>query len=597
MLRRYLLPLLVIMAVAVGAFFFYRPSAPSSAQKPAEKGQTVPGPARSYVIDASLQPKTRLLSGSCKVGLINEQSHDLNELFFHLYPNAFRSADRTPAPAEAYPMGFGPGGMDVLEVKVNSEVVPGQVTDTLLRVPLKNRLKPGGQVVVEVRFQVNIPLAEYRFGQFDGVTMLSSWYPVLAVADESGWKNDQYYRLGDPFYSQVADYQVNLVLPTEQVVASTGKQVREEILKDGLKLLVIKAERVRDFALVASSDFYLETLKDGELTLKGYSRKGHEGNGRTALHAASQALRFYGEAFSYAYPYGQFSLVEVPMDGLSGMEYPMLAMINTREYGKSDLRQWWPLISHEVAHQWWYGLVGTDQCKEPWIDEGLAVWSSELFLRAQYRGAGVPRSTVSPPGRILRPLSEFTDHSEYYTLAYYGGSMFWESLEGRIGNEGLLKVWKALAAKYQYREVSTAEILDLIEREAGGEAAASSREFLGLRPEKPAPAESGDQNPVNNIVSGDLPDLVVKSAEVNRRGERNYLIIQVQNQGSQPAGPFTVVLEEPDGDGWKQSLAGLPPGRSYTFNCPSSGRGTVVVDSGNQVQEQDEDNNRRQYGN
>jgi hypothetical protein len=586
---------LIIVVVALGAFVFYRPSAPVSSKQPAGTGPAVKTSARSYTIEASLQPRERLLTGVCRVSLTNEQDQDLSELFFHLYPNAFRSADRTPAPANAYPKGFGPGGMDVLEVEVNGEVTPGETTDTLLRVPLKNPLKPGGQLVVDMKFQVSIPPAEYRFGQYDGVTMLANWYPVLAVVDKSGWRNDPYYPLGDPFYSQAADYQVSLVLPTEQVVASTGSQGREEILRDGLKRVSMKADKVRDFAIVASDRFHLETLRDGEVTLKSYSLNGHDQNGRTALHAASQALRFYGEAFACPYPYGQFSLVEVPMDGLSGMEYPQLTMINVQEYAKSDLRRWQPLMSHEVAHQWWYGLVGTDQCGEPWIDEGLATWSSEVFLRQQYGAAGSPRQGT-PPGRILRPLSDFTDRSEYYTLVYYGGSMFWESLENKIGYDGLLKVWRGLAAQRQYREVSTDDLLVLIEKEAGTDAAASCREFLGLKPENQAAPGSGEKNLVNNIVSGDLPDLTVKSAGVNRRGERNYVIIQVANQGSKPAGGFAVVLEEPDGPGWKQRLAGLPPGGSYTFNCPSDGRGTVVVDSQNEVQEQNEDNNRFPYG-
>lgn len=595
MLRRSLIFLLLLLGLAGGGFFFYRQPAESQISQPA----AIPpgsGPVRSYQIDVLLDPAARRLTGVCRLTLQNDLPHSLGELFFHLYPNAFRSRDTTPAPPAAYPAGFVPGGMEVGEVKVEGLPVPAEIQGTVLRVSLPRALPAGGWAEVEIPFELTIPVVAYRFGQWDGVTVLGNWYPILAVYDEGGWHLDSYLPLGDPFYSQVADYQVVLTIPTEQVVAASGLLESEEILGGGWKRISLKAAKVRDLALVTSARFHLETLRDGDITLHAYSLPGHAEKSRLALYAASRALQFYQHTFACPYPYRQFSLVEVPMQGMSGMEYPLMAMISSRVFAFTSLSQWQPLVAHEVAHQWWYGLVGSDQWREPWIDEGMAVWSTELLLRELNQTGQRRKGALPSPENVLYTLEEFSDVDEYYALVYFGGSRFWEALEERIGGERVRELWSALAAEYQYREISTTKLLELIDRTVGKEAGDFARGQLGI-PTETSRAGDPSSNVVNNIVSGDAdrvsgqPDLIVQGASVDRRGEKYYLIIQVKNQGAQAAGEFAIAVKEPDGPGWVQKLAGLPPGKTYTFSCSTIGRGTVVVDCLDQVAESNEDNN------
>ena len=599
MRRHSLIFLLLLMGLALGGFFFYRQPAEIRISQPA----AVPpgsGSVRSYQIDVVLDPAARRLAGVCRLTLQNDLQHSLGELFFHLYPNAFRSRDTTPAPPAAYPAGFVPGGMEVGEIKVEYQPAPAEVQGTVLRVSLPRALPAGGRVEVEIPFELTIPAVAYRFGQWDGVTALGNWYPVLAVYDESGWHLDPYLHLGDPFYSQAADYQVVLTIPTEQVVAASGLPESEEILGGGWKRILLKVAKVRDLALVTSARFHLETLQDGDITLRAYSLSGHEDSSRLALSAASRALQFYRRTFACPYPYRQFSLVEVPMQGLNGMEYPLMAMISSREFAFTSLSQWQPLIAHEVAHQWWYGLVGSDQWREPWIDEGMAVWSTELLLR-ELNQTGPRRKRAPPsPGSVLYTLEEFSDASEYYTLAYLGGSLFWEALEGHIGRDRVCQLWSALAAEYQFREISTYKLLELIDRVAGKAVGDFARGQLGILSTSPR-AGASDSNAVNNIISGEVgagsrqPDLTVENASVYRRGEKNCLIVRVMNRGTQAAGEFAIAFREPDSPGWVQKLAGLPPGRTYTFSCSTTGWGTAVVDCYDQVAESNENNNFYSY--
>jgi len=473
------------------------------------------------------------------------------------------------------------------------------VEGTVLSLRLPRPLPAGETVSLEMKFQVDIPQVAYRFGQAEGVTALGNWYPVAAVCDQNGWHLDPYVKIGDPFYSQVADYKVSVVLPTEQVIAATGWAEKETLLGQGKKRVELAARQVRDFALVCSDAFCLETRRINGFALRSYCLPQHVSSARQAMEAAAGALLFFSRTYHY-YPYPQFSLVEVPMDGLSGMEYPLLVMLNSRLYTeKSAAGQWAPLVAHEVAHQWWYGLVGSDQFAEPWLDEGMAVWAAEVYLREQapdrLAQKSQRRSGNEGPGKVWQPLSAFSDAAEYYALAYYGGSLFWEKLEERLGAEKVKQIWRRLAAQYAYRELSTAALLQVISEAAGENLQEFCLALLGAGPEKPAGPAAGASPQPKGEEKQEGPDLAVAESFTVVRGESKYAVIRVENRGTEAAGSFTVTVEEDSGRKWEQRLAGLPAGKSYTFSGMVSGAGTVYVDSRDEIKESSEANNRSRF--
>lgn len=558
---------------------------------PASPAATAEAPRR-YQMEVFLDPAARRAEGNWQLSLRNETTQSLTELYFHLYPNAFRAPDATPAPAAAYRGGFNTGGIEVREIKVEGRPAAGEVKGTILRLPLERPLQPGKTVILEMQFQVDIPGLAYRFGQDEGVTVLGNWYPLLAVYDQQGWHLDPYLKIGDPFYSQMADYKVSVVLPTEQVVAATGWVEKETLLGQGKKRVELVARQVRDFALVCSDAFQLETKRINGITLRSYSWPQHAASARQAMEAAASALLFFSRTYHY-YPYPQFSLVEVPMNGLSGMEYPLLVMLNSRLYAEKNTReQWESLVAHEVAHQWWYNLVGSDQFAEPWLDEGMAVWAAEVYLREQGQGGrrqkGQSRSANGSPGKVLQPLAAFSDAAEYYALAYYGGSLFWEKLEERLGAEKVKQIWRRIASQYCYRELSTAALLQLINEAAGENLQEFCLAQLGVQGIGLAAAPKAGEEKKG-------PDLAIAQAVTVVRGESMYVVIQVENRGTEAAGSFSVEVEEDRGKKWEQRLAGLPPGKSYTFSGAVSGPGTIRVDCHSEVEESDEENNRSRF--
>lgn len=554
--------LLTILGLAAGIFLFWftRYSAPVGGSELTVAEQTdleqaITQPAsrevfRFYRIMVELDPDQRQLKGVCRLNLRNDQALPYQELYFHLYPNAFQDSKLTPAPPAAYRSGFSPGGMDLTEVRVEGMSVTKEVNGTLLKIWLPRPLLTGQSTTVEISFSVTIPQAAYRFGHFNGVTMLSNWYPILAVRDGAGWHLDPYSRLGDPFYSQVSDYEVSILLPADQVVAATGRVEAETAVSPAKKRIRLRAQQVRDFALVTSADFQVIFEPVNGVTVYSYYLPGHESGGELALQAAKQTLQYYNRTLC-PYPYPQFSVIEVPMEGFDGMEYPMLAYLNSRYYtSKFSVRDWEPLVAHEVAHQWWYGLVGSDQYREAWLDEGLAVWLAERYLRDQYEQEGYQRNSsrlkkAASLGPILRPLEEYTDREEYYALAYYGGSLFWEELEGELGPAKIQEIWHYLLWHYQYQEINTRLVLEAVNQVTADDYRDYFLARLGSLPGELTIGQAGDLESMGLPGVGRAASLDTPSAAATS-GRQTPLLDPGKEQGlkTDEAGPTAASLPD-----------------------------------------------------
>jgi aminopeptidase N len=144
------------------------------------------------------------------------------------------------------------------------------------------------------------------------------------------------------------------------------------------------------------------------------------------------------------------------MEGFMGMEYDGLIFLSDRamaaSYGAQQRSQ---LVAHEIAHQWWYALVGNDQAAEPWLDEGLASWSADLYLRSQGQvGASVGKSSQ----QLAWPLTAFSSREQYMAAVYSGGEWFWYQVEKKAGQSQLLKGLNDYLKAYSGQVASTGDM-------------------------------------------------------------------------------------------------------------------------------------------
>lgn len=438
-----------------------------------------------YTIDVRLNPEEKTLTAEQQITYPNNENVELNELFFHVYPNAFKRKETAPFLFDdfnrAYNEGFQPGYIAVASVELSDEENRAALDfslqgegETILKVALPKALKPNNSITLNMKYKIVIPPAGERFGYGDGNFNLGNWYPVAAVYDNTGWNLDKYYAVGDPFYSDASDYTVSITAPKEYTVAASGSLTEERVEGDN-KVWKFEAKNMRDFAFVANNRFKIaEDTADG-IKIRSYYYEGQEKKGKAALEYAQKAIEVFNGKFG-KYPYPEYSVVETEFP--SGMEYPGLVYINQDYYEEGSNEESLIFTTvHETAHQWWYGVVGNDQIDEAWLDEGFATYSEVVFVESEYgktsgekymeyieSNAEEAVSSRVFDGVILKPLSEYKNWQDYGPAVYNGGASLLNALRKQVGDEVFFNILKTYYRDYGFKNATTEDFLNVCEK-------------------------------------------------------------------------------------------------------------------------------------
>ncbi|HZJ82957.1 MAG TPA: M1 family metallopeptidase, partial [Clostridia bacterium] len=312
-----------------------------------------------------------------------------------------------------------------------------------------------------------------RFGYYDNTFNMGNWYPILCVYDEKGWNLEPYHSTGDPFYSNVSNYKVSIRAPKEYIIASTGEVMN--IGQEGqVNTWELQAQAVRDFAWVASDKFKIASAEVGDTMVYSYYY-GDENEGEKALDFGVAALETFNKLFG-RYPYKNLSIVQTDFF-IGGMEYPRLVMIDGSLYGPGQ-GDWLEAVTvHEVAHQWWYGIVGNDQVHEAWLDEALTEYSTilyygqfydkekeeskykELITMGRYGLFKIYYSHEDIDETIHKPLYEFEDWLVYDSLVYGKGSMMIHDMRQRMGDELFFETFRKYFEDNQFKNAGFKDLL------------------------------------------------------------------------------------------------------------------------------------------
>lgn len=450
--------------------------------------------ATKYTIKAVYDAENRLLDADMTVHYVND-GDALDSVYFHLYPASYREGARFAPITEddvgaAYPNGISYGGITIENATVGGENVPWEIGGEDENMLIVNTAVDGGKSAdIGISFTVNVPEVRHRLGYADGVLNLGNWYPIAAVYENGAFRCDPYYSNGDPFYSETADYDVELTLPSGWEAAGSGSVTTT--LSGDVSVFEFTAENVRDFAICASAGFTcVEGEQDG-VKIRFYGNPLQAENG---LEIAKDAVRTFSELFGQ-YPYATYSVAVTPFTE-GGMEYPALAYISSDMTGSLFAET----IVHETAHQWWYAAVGNDQINNAWMDEGLAEYSTTLFyehnpsygVTAEDRIADAMQSFVlfsevyggsEGFGRMDRALGEYSTATEYAFHAYVKGELMFDSVRHVIGDDAFLKALRAYYKEYSgktatpdaliaaFEEASGLQLADFMESWISGEAA------------------------------------------------------------------------------------------------------------------------------
>lgn len=435
-----------------------------------------------YEIEVDFDPSTKSYSAYQKLTYVNNTGTVLEEVYFHLYPNAYKRLETAPIlfNEDVLSKGYVPGYIEIEEIKVEGKEVDFFIQghgETILKVALLKPLAADEKVEIELKYEGKLPLNIDRFGYRENIFNFGNWYPIACVYDDTGWNLDPYYSIGDPFYSDIANYHIKIKVPREIIVASSGNIVKEEKNKDE-KIYYIEGKLIRDFAWVASEDFLVMESYAGDTLVKLYALREDEAAAKIAMDAGVNSLELFNTLFG-KYPYGVYSIVMT--DFPTGMEYPTIVFIN-QEYYSENLKEYLEqVIVHETAHQWWYSIVGNDQIDEPWLDEALASYSEVIYMHHIY-GEGAAKDyykyyfqlpyeymvdKVETDGLILKSLGDFKGWDEYGLLVYTKGTMFINSIKEDFGMDTLYNILKEYYNRYRFYFATTENFIGICEEVTG----------------------------------------------------------------------------------------------------------------------------------
>jgi hypothetical protein len=342
------------------------------------------------------------------------------------------------------------GRLRVTAATVDDRRVKVRIDDQTLFVPLGGVLEPGVTTTVQVSYRATLRTgltgSDWMFTRADGTYALYRWIPWVSRAVPFDRPNQ-----GDPFVTVSSpEVSIELLTDTPLVLAAPAPEVAEFAAGSGTAWAFTLRD-VRDVALVLAPDFELHTDKVGNVTVRSYERSGTFGDSRL-IGVTTEALRAEQRLLGVDYPWPL--LVAVETQGGEAMESPGQIWIprTLDSFNRTYL------VHHEVAHQWFYGLLGNDQRAEPFLDEATADQLARTVL-GSFRATRCSRAPLD--GSIARYKGRC-----YYEVVYVQGGRLLDDVRARIGTN---RYWKALAAfveDHRFEIAKTRQLLDALEAAA-----------------------------------------------------------------------------------------------------------------------------------
>jgi hypothetical protein len=435
-----------------------------------------------YTVVAELEPVSATaearIAGKVQVAYRNHTGEPLSELYFRLYPNAAEYAS---------------GDMSLNRFRAGGASVEGELSldDTLLTVPLPEPLADGKSVRVSMTFETVIPtdpVQSYGMFQFESRSntyALAHWLPLLSGWDAVyGWNTGPISQNGDPVYTEAAVFDVTLTAPSEFTFVTSGSLLSEEV--DGASREAVYASGPsRDFVMAASPDFEVIETTVGETTVRSFALPGYEAAAEQVLDNAATSLATYNDLIG-VYPYEELDLVEVDIGGgAGGVEFPGLIFIGTDFYALNSLSGESPgflefVVVHEVAHQWFYNVIGNNQYQHAFLDESMANYLSIVHFTVEY-GAETADYVANLQLRlgyfnrlfqegdqaVDQPTDDFDSMQSYGVFVYGKGAIAFIELRRELGAEAFFGGLQSYYRDFAFKVAQPEDLKNAFEESSG----------------------------------------------------------------------------------------------------------------------------------
>ena len=441
-----------------------------------------------YDMDLKLDTDKNTVSGHVDFNFFNDSEDDWDKLCLRDYSSLFKN------PKDAgYDAGIETHGK-LTEITNIKDSRDGSTLEyerekkdvSVVWMPLNTKLAPGEKMTLSYDFVAKIPTVADRYGASDGVFNVTNFYPILAEYTTDGWSHIGYYAVGECFYSEISNYDVKLTVPSDMVVLSTGVETGE-IYSGSIKTISIFAECVRDFVFSGSEKFKLieGDYKDTHVRTAYIEEEKPEYDkleAEIANKAAIDSLAAFGSAFG-EYPYKDLEVILAPISA-GGMEYPNLVIIskayvdsNESEQSRKNIYQMSAddVVSHEVGHQWFMGIVGSNSGLQPWLDESFASFTEYVYEVAVYPNKDHSQPITIWDGetedytKINRSYFDYQSDFSYIAAVYWDGKDVLIKMYELLGEEKLYGIIREYVHDFAFKNADQKDFFRILYKYAGTE--------------------------------------------------------------------------------------------------------------------------------
>lgn len=461
------------------------------------------GPVVTYLIEAQLFPKLRKITATQTLSWRNTGQESVDHLRFHLYYNGFRNLDTTFMKEARYGLLSPPRmrGLDFGEIKIKDlrRINGGTLNQqwqyispddnnpedrTVMQVVLQKPVEPGQTIRLKFLFELTIPQIFARTGVEDDYFFIAQWFPKIGVLLPNGQWHCHQFHFNSEFFADYGDYRVMLTVPDRFIVGATGTPVKKEQNADKTITYWFREQRIHDFAWTAFPGFGKITEN---IQLKGRTEPleielllspGHHHLKDRYLSATKFALHFLARHI-YPYPYKKLTVVDPPLAGImsGGMEYPTLITGAYLDFLPEGSRLLESTVIHELTHQYWYGMVGSDETEEAWLDEGAASFFETEIADAYFKDSPsllgswflnvdnweyrrLRYQMILPVDPVLQPSWEFMSRGQYTGNVYSKAALLLRSLANLVGREQMYGFFKYYSQQFKFKHPRSADFID-----------------------------------------------------------------------------------------------------------------------------------------
>jgi len=461
-----------------------------------------------YDMDAKYNAKAHSLDASETLTYHNLTGQPLDTFPFHLYLNAFqpistwvREGKREATRGQDFEK-WDPKSFGAEEIKSFEVVGQGDFTNqlqfvhpdddnnddrTVMQVHLPKPIPPDGYVQFKIKFHDQFPETLERTGWNRDFVLGGQWFPKVGVWWHGAWNCHQFHAYTE-FFADFGVYDVKLTVPQYEVVGASGIEVGSVNNPDGTKTVAYHGDDIHDFAWTASPHYliYNDTFQSsmGTVKLRIMMQPAHWGQAERHALIAKQTMerfdRWYGP-----YPYKTLTIVDPePGSQAFGMEYPTFITAGSSWLMPQGLLLPEGVVEHEFGHQYWYGMVATNEFEDAWMDEGINQYTEAKVMDSIF---GPSTSTINLWGitageenqdrlfyesvAALDPIAkngwQYADNNSYGGITYGKTALILLTLENVIGEDTMRQAMHTYFLRYRFTHPTKEDFLKTIEEVSG----------------------------------------------------------------------------------------------------------------------------------